>query len=102
MNYKIDFLKQTNKKNKYGELKDDWNIVVGDVWARKDELLGNEFFNALTTNNKVETKFNSRWIEGITSDMRIKCNNILYEIIGPPVNVKGRNTELLCYCKLVK
>ena len=50
---------------------------------------------------KVEVKFNMRYIEGITSEMRIKHGLEIYEILSA-VNVKSLNRELLCYCKLVK
>ncbi len=101
MNHKINFLKKSRVKDEYGELIDGWIPVIEGVWARKDELLGNEFFTALTTDSKVEVKFNARWIDGVTNDMRIEHEGKIYEILSS-VNVRGRNTELLCYCKLVK
>lgn len=102
--YKIDFLQRTNERDEYGDPKDEWVSVEGKtgIWASMDPLLGNEFFTALTTENKVEVKFNMRYIPGITSEMRIQHGEDVYEIVGPPVNVKGLNRELLCYCRLVK
>ena len=99
--HKITFLKKGKGRDEWGEPIDTWQAVK-TVWASKDPLLGNEFFAALTTENKVEVKFNMRYIDGITSDMRIEHNNDIYEIIGEPVNVKGLNRELLCYCRLVR
>ena len=100
--HKIDFLKRELGRDEYGEPFGDWIPFKTGVWASKDPLLGNEFFAALTTDNKVEVKFNMRYIDGITSEMRIKHGEEIYEIIGSPVNVKGLNRELLCYCRLVK
>lgn len=102
--YKIDFLKRVKNYDEYGEPVDDWVPVEGKtgIWASMEPLLGNEFFSALTTENKVEVKFNMRYIPGITSEMKIKHGDKEYEIIGQPVNVKGLNRELLCYCRLVK
>ena len=100
--HKIDIYKQVPKQDDYGENIDSWDIYLKGIWASKDPLLGNEYFNALTANNKVEIKFNMRYIHGVTSDMRIKDGNSFYEIIRDPINVKGLNRELLCYCKLVK
>jgi len=99
--HKIDFLQQVKGRDEYGEPVDEWQIFKAGIWASKDPLLGNEYFNALTANTKVEVKFNMRYIEGITSEMRIKHNNEIYEILSA-VNVKGLNSELLCYCRLVK
>jgi len=99
--HKIDFLHLVKKRDEYGEYIEDWDKFKEGIWASKDPLLGNEYFNALTTDTKVEVKFNMRYIPGITNEMRIKHNNEVYEILSA-VNVKGLNRELLCYCRLVK
>lgn len=98
---KIDFLQRVKGRDEYGEPLDDWQPFKSGIWASKDPLLGNEFFTALTTDNKVEVKFNSRYISGITNEMRIKHGEDVYEILSS-INVKSLNRELLCYCKLVK
>lgn len=99
--HKIDFLKRARGYDDHGEPIDEWNDFKTGIWASKDPLLGNEYFNALTANTKVEVKFNMRHIPDITNQMRIKHGNDIYEILSA-VNVKGLNRELLCYCKLVK
>lgn len=99
--HKIDFLYRAKGRDEYGEPVDEWQIFKAGIWASKDPLLGNEYFNALTTDTKVEVKFNMRYVEGITNEMRIKHGNEVYEILSA-VNVKGLNRELLCYCRLVK
>jgi SPP1 family predicted phage head-tail adaptor len=99
--HKIDFLKRVSGRDKYGEPIDTWEVFKAGIWASKDPLIGNEFFTALTTDSKVEVKFNMRYIPGITSEMRIKHGEEVYEILSA-VNVKGLNRELLCYCRLVK
>lgn len=100
--HKISFLQRVNGKDEYGEPIREWIHFKKGIWASKDPLLGKEFFTALTTENKVEVKFNTRYIPGITSEMRIQHGTEVYEILGPPVNVKSLNVELLLYCKLVK
>ena len=99
--YKIDFLKRVDGYDDYGEPIDDWQPFKTGIWASKEPLLGNEYFNALTTNTKVEVKFNMRYVEGITNEMRIRHDGKVYEILSA-INVKGLNRELLCYCRLVK
>lgn len=101
--YKIDFLKHATGYDDYGEPIDEWVPVEGKtgVWASKEPLLGNEYFTALTVNNKVEVKFNMRYVDGVVNEMRIKHGAEVYEILSA-INVKGLNRELLCYCKLVK
>lgn len=99
--HKIDFLHRVKGYDDYGEPIDSWEPFKEGIWASKDPLLGNEYFNALTTDTKVEVKFNMRFVEGITNEMRIKHGLEIYEILSV-VNVKSLNRELLCYCKLVK
>ena len=99
--HKIDFLKQVKGYDDYGEPVDEWAPFKSGVWASKDPLLGNEYFTALTNDSKVEVKFNMRYVDGITNEMRIKHGDEVYEILSS-VNVQSLNRELLCYCKLVK
>lgn len=99
--HKIDFLHRVKGRDEWGEPIDEWSVFRSNIWTSKDPLLGNEFFAAQTTDNKVEVKFNMRFMPGITSEMRIRHGEEIYEIIGPPVNVKSLNRELLCYCRMV-
>ncbi len=100
LRHRIKFLKRIPGTDDSGELLDAWELYK-EAWASKEPLLGNEFFTALTTANKIEVKFNLRYIPGITSEMRIQHGHEVYEIIGPPIDVKSLRTELLCYCRKV-
>lgn len=99
--FKIDFLQPPTGKDDYGEPLEDWPTFKAGVYASKEPILGNEFFTALTTDTKVEVKFNCRYIKGVTNKMRIKHGTEVYEILSA-IDVKSMNKELLCYCKLVK
>ena len=99
--HKIHFLQRVKGRDDYGEPIDNWDVFKSGIWASKDPLLGNEYFNALTTNTKVEVKFNMRYVDGITNAMRIRHGDEIYEILSA-VNVKSLNRELLCYCRLVR
>lgn len=99
--HKIDFLQRQSGRDDYGELIESWKPSREGIWASKDPLLGNEYFNALTADTKVEVKFNMRYISGVTNEMRIQHGDEIYEILSA-VNVRGLSRELLCYCKLVK
>ncbi|QIB68611.1 phage head closure protein [Aminipila butyrica] len=96
---KITFLKREHGQDDYGEQVDEWTAFK-TVWAAKDPLLGNEFFKAVATEAKVEVKFNSRYITGITGDMRIQHDNEIYEILSA-IDVKSLHKELLCYCRRI-
>lgn len=99
--HKIDFLQRAVGQDDYGEPIDTWTSFKAGVWASKEPILGNEYLTSLTTDTKVEVKFNCRYIAGITNDMRIQHGAEVYEILSA-INVKSLNRELLCYCKLVR
>lgn len=101
--HKIDFLIQSDGFDDYGEPLDSWEEIEdkAGIWASKDPLLGNEYFSALSLDSKVEVKFNMRYVDGITNDMRIQHGEDVYEILSS-INVKSLNRELLCYCRLVR
>lgn len=99
--HKIDFLHLVKIRDEYGEYTENWEPFREKIWASMDPLLGNEYFTSLTTDTKVEVKFNMRYVEGITNEMRIRHGEEIYEILSA-VNVKGLSRELLCYCRLVK
>jgi SPP1 family predicted phage head-tail adaptor len=97
--HKITFLKRIDGQDEFGEPVSDWT-PFRSVWAAKDPLLGNELFKALTAEAKVEVKFNSRYLSGVTNDMRIRHGTEVYEILSA-INVKSLGRELLCYCRKV-
>ena len=96
---KIDILKLTKVRNSFGELKDNW-IVFKSMYASKEPLLGNEYYNANAVNSEVEIKFRSYYTAGVTNDMRIRDSEGTYTILSA-INVKSLNRELLMYCKKV-
>jgi SPP1 family predicted phage head-tail adaptor len=95
----ITFLKRSSGQDDYGEPTDTWETFA-EAWAAADSLLGNEFFFAMSVESKVEMKFNSRYVAGVTDDMRIRYGNEVYEILSA-IDVKSLHKELLCYCRKV-
>jgi SPP1 family predicted phage head-tail adaptor len=89
------------EKDEFGELTGVYEVYKSNVWAEKQGVVGSEFYSSLTTGNKVDVKFETGYVQGITSEMRIKHSNDLYEIIGPPINIGDKNLKLLFYCRAV-
>ncbi|GAA0763858.1 phage head closure protein [Clostridium sartagoforme] len=85
-------------RNEYGELIDTWVDFLG-IRAAIYPLSGKDFFAAETVNSEVTHKINIRYIEGITSAMRIKFGNRFFEITAPPINFQERNILLQIMCK---
>jgi SPP1 family predicted phage head-tail adaptor len=88
-------------QDKYGDPVDEWTPYKSGIWAEKQGVVGSEFYSSLTTGEKVDIKFETGYIQGTTSKMRIKHNDDIYEIIGPPVNIGDKNLKLLFYCRAV-
>ncbi len=103
MRNKITILALQSGYDPEGEPINDWQPVEGltNLWASKEPLLGNEFFAAEQTQSKVEVKFRTRYISGITNEMRVQDEEGIYEILSV-INVKNLNRDLLMYCKKVK
>lgn len=100
LNTRITFLKQESEQDEYGEPCDNWSAVKS-AWANKFDFIGTDFYASQTSDTKVEVKFGCRYLKDITKDMRIRCGNEIYEIIGVPIDVDNLHRELLIYCKLV-
>lgn len=100
MRNKINILKRKSESNSFGEPIDVWENEFSDIWASKEPLLGKEYFSAEMVQSKVEVKFRTYFFKGVTNEMRIECDNEVYEIISS-INVKSLNRELLMYCKKV-
>lgn len=97
---KITFLVKGIVQDDYGDSVDGWVPFKADVYASKKPILGNEYFTALTTDTKVEVKFNVRYFSGVTNLMRIQHDTKVYEILSA-IDVEDLHREILCYCKLV-
>lgn len=85
-------------RNEYGEMIDSW-VDFLEIRAAIYPLSGKDFFSAETTNSEVTHKVNIRYLEGITSAMRIKFGNRYFEIMAPPINFQERNILLQIMCK---
>lgn len=96
-------LKQANQ-NAYGETSvNDENNWEDYFTARVGifPLSGREFLSLQgdVKHSEISHRIVLRYREGITSEMRIKLGNRIFEMISPPVNSYERNDELLIFCK---
>lgn len=94
----ITIQKVDKKRNDYGELVEGW-IDFLEIRAGIYPLNGKDFFTAETLNSEVSHKINIRYVEGITSAMRIKFGNRYFEITSPPINFQEKNILLQIMCK---
>lgn len=67
------------------------------VWARIVPLEGRERFEAQQTYEDVSHRIETRWLDGVTSQMRVKYNNRTFQIEAP-LNVEELDRELHLMC----
>lgn len=63
------------------------------LWCQRLDVLGSERLQAAQVDGGVSAKFTLRWRSGITPDMRLRCEGVDYEIVGPPIEI-GRREQL--------
>lgn len=97
---KITILTPPTGRDEYGGESGTWAAFKSDLWASKEPLLGKEYLSAEAVQSKVEVKFRTDYVSGVTNEMRIRDSTDDYEILSA-INVKNLNRELLMYCRKV-
>lgn len=72
-------------------------VVKGPVWCRRDDTGGREVRVAGALRGESDCRFTLRWYDGLSSDMRIRCEGRTYDIISPPIEV-GRRQYWVVEC----
>ena len=94
----ITIQKLDKTRNDYGEVIEKW-VDFLQIRAAIYPLSGKDFFASETLNNEITHKINIRYVEGITSAMRVKFTDRYFEIISPPINFQEKNILLQMMCK---
>ena len=69
-----------------------WNDLK-TIWASKRGLRGREYYTASTMKSENDVIFKGRYIEGITTDMRIVEDSHIYNIKSA-IDTDGKKREL--------
>ncbi|MEH6848566.1 phage head closure protein [Bacillus pseudomycoides] len=81
-NKRLTFLKKDeNAKSPDGEPIEVYNDSF-TVWGSLHFLKGREYFQAAATNSEIQGKSEIRYREDVTSDMKIKYKDIIYDIVS--------------------
>lgn len=67
------------------------------VWARIVPLTGAERFQAQQTFESVDHRIETRWLDGVTPEMRVQYGNRTFEIEAP-LNMEELDRELHLMC----
>ena len=72
-------------------------IEFAKVRASVEPLQGREFFSAGQYNSEVTVRIRMRYIEGVTTKMRVSFKSKIYNIEAP-INFQERDIELQLMC----
>jgi SPP1 family predicted phage head-tail adaptor len=93
---RITFLKPTNLQNGTGENVSSFEEYI-TVWASVVPVTGKEYIESQKLRAETTYKIATRYISGITTDMKIKYGEKEFEIVSV-LNLNERNTELQIVC----
>lgn len=94
----VTIQKLVGNEDSYGEVIEDWEDII-KTRAGIFPLSGREFFQAEALNSEVTHKVQIRYLDGITTEMRINFNGRFLYIISAPINWQEKNLELQLLCK---
>ena len=100
LNTTITFQQATNTYDTVNEPILSWADAF-TVYATKITTGSKEFYAAQKKNTETTAVFRIRFRLGIRPDMRIKCGNEHFEILGKPNDVNNKHKELLISAKEV-
>ena len=86
----------TAAQNEYGEPLETWG-VVGELWAKKEDLSGDELIEAQRVNAAVATRFTTRWRDDLEPTYRLNLSGTPYNIEAI-LDPEGRRRMLVLLC----
>lgn len=82
----------------HGQQSETWQNIATTptVWAKAEPLRGRELFAASAAQILVDVRFTIRYRADVeaSAGWRVVWNGVPHEIVGRPVNVRGRFEEL--------
>jgi SPP1 family predicted phage head-tail adaptor len=93
---RITFIKPTNTQNETGENVSSFEEYI-TVWASVVPVTGKEYIESQKLRAETTYKIATRYIAGITTDMKIKYGDKIFEIVSV-LNLNERNIELQFVC----
>lgn len=92
---RITIQKQVNHKDDLGQTVNEW-VDVCAIRAEIRDLSGKEYQNSQAEQSLTDCKILIRYRNDITTDMRVLCNGIYYDIKAVLEDVKRTRLELPC------
>lgn len=96
---RIAILKKQVITDTSGYSQETW-LTIAETWAMVEGLKGREYFTAAAVSAEKKIKITIRYRSDIKSDMRIKHDNLYYEIKSI-VDLDGRKRYLQLICEVI-
>lgn len=94
MKSKINILTVSNESGPFGNKKE---IFKENIWAKKEQLVGEKLIQAMGEGRRIPCNFIIRRNDNVTTDMLVECNSKRYEIVSAiPLNKLTQYTILTC------
>jgi len=93
LRHKITFLQPSTATNAIGEGIDSW-VLFNTARAQIIPINGKEYFSASQVQSQVTHKIKTRFLPGLTTDMRISFNDRIFDIQSI-INFQERNSALV-------
>ena len=96
----ITYQSKAQALDEYGGVTETWTDFA-TVRASVAPLIGKDLLASMAAQSTAEMRINHRYLQGITSAMRIVWDGVDYEIVGEPANVHGLSREIEVYARKV-
>lgn len=95
MKHKIDIVIVSDKDGPFG---DGEAIVLKNIWAKKEELVGMQLYQSMGESSKIPCNFIIRRNDNVTNKMIVICKGRRYDIKSAvPLKDNDSYTILSCY-----
>lgn len=99
LRHRVEIQSVAETRDSYGQPIQTWSKFA-TVWAALEPLRGREFFSAEQFQSKLTTRIRIRYLDGVTTKMRIVFGAYTYNIESI-INTTMANKELVLMCSEV-
>lgn len=82
LNTKIDIVTKIETEGPVEDLEGCYNSIMTNIWAKKVRLLSKESIQLSAEHNLIQVNFIIRNRKGITEEMYIRHDDVIYNIVG--------------------
>lgn len=97
LRHRVTIQRRATTETSLGQPADSW-VKVATVWADVSPIRGREWFAAGMEQSTAELRVVMRYRDDVNAQCRIMWGTQPLDIVGAPMNVGGRGTDLELMC----